>query len=289
MTPTRFAALTLDVEDWWHLDYLRGRVEPGPASSLGGVEKFLLLLAERGVTGTLFVLGQLAARVAPVLKEAAAAGFEIACHGWGHARPLTLSVDDFRRELRSAKAEIEDVIGQPILGYRAPCFSLDRPRLEAVRDAGFVYDSSRIRVSGHPLYGDLDMSGFTEIRPAVWRQEDFFEFEAPTLAIGPRRLPISGGGYLRMYPWALTRAFLARHESRDGFFMLYIHPFELAGGPAPFDRAAAGLASWLRFSIGRKTAASKLARLIVYFKARGYSFAALRDLRLEFMAMERRR
>jgi polysaccharide deacetylase family protein (PEP-CTERM system associated) len=285
MIPDRIAALTLDVEDWWHLDYLRGRVDPGPISLLDGVQKYLSLLAGRGVPGTMFVLGRVAAGMASVLREAAAAGFEIACHGWDHVRPLTLSVGAFREELRSAKAEIEDVVGRAVWGYRAPCFSLDRPRLEAVRDLGFVYDSSRIRVSGHPLYGDLDMSGFSEIRPAIWRKGDFFEFEAPTLAIGRRRLPISGGGYLRMYPWAMTKALLGRHERRGGFFMLYVHPFELSDRPAPFARGEAGLASWLRFSLGRGTAASKLDRLIVFLKARGHGLAALRDLRLEFLGM----
>jgi len=282
----RFAAISLDVEDWWHLDYLGGRFSPGRQSLLDGIEAFTFLMAEAGIPATLFVLGELAHNLAPRLRAAAKDGHAIACHGWGHTRPLLMSPATFREDLRKAKAEIEDVVGGPVRGYRAPCFSLDRPRLEIVRELGFEYDSSKIAVVGHPLYGNLDLSGFSAVAPGLYTDRGFVEFEATTIPLAGRPIPISGGGYMRMIPWPLTRRLVSRHVKGGGFYLLYIHPFELSAFRPPVSRREAGTAAWVRFSSGRRTTGVKLRRLLAFLKLEGYRLATLPTLRDELLKKE---
>jgi polysaccharide deacetylase family protein (PEP-CTERM system associated) len=273
------AAITLDVEDWWHLDYLGGKFSAGRRSLLDGLETFTALMAEADVRATLFVLGELAAGLGPRLRAAAKEGHAIACHGWGHGRPMLMSPESFREDLRKAKAEIEDIVGGPVRGYRAPCFSLDRPRLEIVRELGFEYDSSKIAVVGHPLYGSLDLSGFSAVEPGVYEDRGFVEFEATTAKRAGQAIPISGGGYLRMFPWPLTRRLISGHIKGGRFYLLYIHPFELSASRPPVSPREAGTAAWTRFSLGRRKTAGKLRRLLALLKSEGYRLESLPALR----------
>ena len=74
-----------------------------------------------------------------------------------HVRPMTLDIEEFRLDLHRSRAIMKEINGKRGLGYRAPCFSLDRERLDIVRDTGFAYDASRIEFGSHPLYGSIDM------------------------------------------------------------------------------------------------------------------------------------
>lgn len=282
-TNRRVAAITLDVEDWWHLDYLEGRFSAERQSLLDGIENFTNLMADTGVRATLFVLGELARGLAPRLRAAVNSGHAIACHGWGHVRPMLMSLESFREDIRKAKAEIEDAIGGPVGGYRAPCFSLDRPRLDIIRDLGFEYDSSRITAVGHPLYGNLDLSGFRAVAPGLYEDRGFVEFEATTVPLAGCPVPISGGGYLRMFPWTLTWKLVAKHVKGGGFYLLYIHPFELSAFRPPVSLTEAGAAAWVRFSLGRRRTAAKLRRLLAFLKSEGYRLDTLPALRDEIL------
>jgi hypothetical protein len=177
--PLRVAAITLDVEDWWHLDYLHDMKRDAGYTMLDGVDTFLLTTSELNAQGTLFVLGELATQLRPSLQNAAKQGHELACHGWGHHRPLLLSLDEFRKDAIRAKEAVESAIGEPVAGYRAPCYSLDRRRLDELIALGFEYDSSKIRFGDHPLYGDLDMNGFTEPIPGLWLQGSSSSLRSP--------------------------------------------------------------------------------------------------------------
>ncbi|MCB1128332.1 MAG: polysaccharide deacetylase family protein, partial [Verrucomicrobiae bacterium] len=178
-----YAVLTMDVEDWYHLDYFaRDRCDPAH-SLLDGLETYRGILTAQGLESSFFVLGELADRLATVLRELAEAGHDVGSHGWDHRRPLTMSPAQLGEDLRRSKRELEDTIQRPVLGYRAPCFSLDRARLEEVRAAGHTYDSSRIDFGAHPLYGTLDMQGFEPVQDGVFRQGAFVEFEVSTLKL----------------------------------------------------------------------------------------------------------
>ena len=153
----RFApALSVDVEEWYHNCWVPEYVDPALRPRLPEELDRLLPqlageLARTGAKATFFVLGEVALRIAPRLRELSAAGHEIACHSFHHFRANSLAVASFRGEIVRAKALLEDVVGSEVRGFRAPEWSLRslaNPRLRVVAEAGFAYDSSLIPAAG---------------------------------------------------------------------------------------------------------------------------------------------
>ncbi len=240
-------------------------------------------MAAAGVPSTLFVLGALASAAGPRLRAAVERGHAIGCHGFNHDRPLTIPMDRFRSELQRAKAVVEDAAGVTVTGYRAPCYSLDRERLDVVRSLGFEFDSSKIQFRAHPLYGNIDLTGFFEPAPGIWVNDGFVEFEVTTINLYGHRFPISGGGYIRLLPWQVTRYLLKRVAGPGLFYTLYCHPFELSRRSTPFPLHNANISSWFRFSVGRSSVEAKVKSLIRFLRERGYRFVTLPQLRSEMI------
>ena len=274
----RYAVLSMDVEDWYHLDYFSGLAPDRSSSMLDGLDVYLSLLEHHSIRTTFFVLSELAEHLGGTLRAMAAAGHEIASHGVAHKRPLRMTVDEFAADLRQSKATLETVVQRSVEGFRAPCFSMDRTRLDEVRKAGYTYDSSRIDFTGHPLYGSLDVADFDAVSPGHSVQQGFHEFEVSTLPVLGKRLPVSGGGYLRIAPWAIMRPLIQRYVDRHPLYVLYIHPFELSQRPQPAAAATLSYPQRVRFGLGRAGVARKLDKLVRLLKHDGFSFVTFRDL-----------
>lgn len=273
------AVLTMDLEDWYHLDYFRPEDCDKNHSLLDGLDVYRDLLNTHRISSTFFVIGELVHHYGSILRELAMEGHDIGCHGWGHIRPLTMSVTAFKGDLERSKGEIEEAIGDPLFGYRAPCFSLDRERLDIVQGVGFSYDSSRIDFADHPLYGTLDMRGFEKVSKHTFRRDSFFEFEVSTFKVGRKSIPVSGGGYLRIFPWFLMRWLIRRYLSSNTLYVLYIHPFELSIRSIPPLPTGTGAVTKLRFRTGRSGVVAKLSKLIGLLRDSGFEFSTFRDIR----------
>lgn len=274
----RTAVLTMDIEDWWHLDYIDRCRADREYSMLDGLAVYRDVLERHGIRSSYFVLGELIGPLQRELRELDAAGHDVGAHGWDHQRPLTMAPQAFLRDVVRSRQVLEAALGRPVLGYRAPCYSLDRQRLELLGEAGYVYDSSRIDFSDHPLYGTIDLAGFEQPAPCVFRKEGFLEFQVTTLGIAGKQVPISGGGYLRIFPWALMRRWIQRYLRSQQLYVLYIHPFELSQRPAPRFPSATTWRQQLRFGIGRSGVRRRLELLIELLQENGYEFATFAEL-----------
>ena len=192
------------------------------------VDRVLQVLADHQTTSTFFVLGWVAQHEPEVVRRIADAGHEIASHGMEHRMLQHLAPDEFRAELLDSRRLLEDIAGQPVVGYRAPTFSVTHETawaLDVLADTGYRYDSSVFPIR-HDRYGVPDAP------PHVHRAVGpgggtVLEIPPLTLRLLGANLPAAGGGYLRLLPvrtvaWALKRA--AGH-GRTG--MLYLHPWEL--------------------------------------------------------------
>lgn len=277
----KYAVLSMDVEDWYHLDYLdRSRCDVS-RSLLDGLDVYRDLLQTEGVPSSFFVLGELAARLRSPLRQLAAEGHDIGSHGWNHQRPLTMALPAFAADLTRARSTIEDVLGQAVMGYRAPCFSLDRERLDVVWQAGHLYDSSRICFGAHALYGDIDMGGYDRVGTHVYRRGPCVEFEVSTLNLAGRTIPVAGGGYLRIFPWAVMGPLLRRYLVGHDLYVLYIHPFELSRQRLPPLPAGTSRLSRFRMAHGRAAVAGRLKQLIALLRSQGFAFATFATLQRE--------
>jgi peptidoglycan/xylan/chitin deacetylase (PgdA/CDA1 family) len=273
----------MDIEDWQHLDYFDKSKCDLSYTMIDGLDQYLELIDELGVPSSFFCVGELAQKLNIKLREICNAGFDIGSHTQTHKRPLTLSVKEFEEELRVSKDIIEQIISKPVEGFRAPCFSLDRERLMILPKLGYAYDASRILFDSHPLYGTLDMNGFEQVSNNIFRNNNFFEFQTSTQKILGKDLPISGGGYLRIFPWMLTKTLLNRYCLNNELYTLYIHPFELSTKKSPPFPIGTNWKTKIRFSLGRKSVAKKLVKLIQLLQSKKFQFTTFAQLRQQII------
>jgi polysaccharide deacetylase family protein (PEP-CTERM system associated) len=232
--PSVVNAFSIDVEDYFQVAALAPAVprESWPTREYRverNTDVILNLLAERSIRGTFFILGWCAERSPGLIRKIAAAGHEIACHGFSHKLIYEQTPDEFRGEARRAKQFLEDTIGAPVTGYRAASFSITKRSLwalDALIDLGFEYDSSVFPIR-HDRYGIPGASrDIGPIRAPSGRT--IVEFPMSAASFGGVRVPVSGGGYFRLLPYAVTRAGLKQINERTGQpFTFYLHPWEV--------------------------------------------------------------
>jgi polysaccharide deacetylase family protein (PEP-CTERM system associated) len=263
-------AFTVDVEDYFHVAALASAIsrsswETREFRVSANTERLLGVLGERGITGTFFVLGWVAERVPQLVRRIAGAGHEVACHGYSHQLIYTQSQETFRDETRHAKQLLEDLIGEPVRGYRAASFSItpkSRWALDTLIDLGFEYDSSIFPVR-HDRYG---MPGAARSPGTVESPSGrkIVEFPMSTALFGGVPVPVSGGGYFRLLPYRFIRAGLRRINERDGMpFTFYLHPWEV---DPEQPRVKVGLLSRVRHYTNLDRCEERLKRLLGEFR-----------------------
>jgi polysaccharide deacetylase family protein (PEP-CTERM system associated) len=227
-------AFSIDVEDYFQVAALAPAVprESWPTREYRverNTEVILNLLAERGIRGTFFILGWCAERSPNLIRRIAGAGHEIACHGFSHRLIYEQTPEEFREEARRSKHFLEDTIGASVTGYRAASFSITKRSLwalDALIDLGFEYDSSVFPIR-HDRYGIPGAS--RDIGPITAPSgRTIVEFPMSAASFGGVRVPVSGGGYFRLLPYAVTRAGLKQINAKTGQpFTFYLHPWEV--------------------------------------------------------------
>lgn len=260
---------TVDVEEYFHPTALAPYY---PMSEWDGLERrsphviprILELLASHDVRGTFFVLGWLAEREPDMVRQIAAAGHEVASHGYEHELVSRLGPDGFRESVRRSKRVLEDLIGQEVIGYRAPSFSIV-PGLEwafdILLDERYRYDASLFPISQHPTYGypEAEKDPYWIERPGG----RLAEFPSTTALVLGRTWPASGGAYFRLLPYGLMRAGLKQAEARGAPGMFYTHPWEMDDWVPRV--AAPKLQMWRTFA-GRRRTFGKTERLLAQFR-----------------------
>jgi polysaccharide deacetylase family protein (PEP-CTERM system associated) len=261
-------ALSVDVEEWFQVGALervcpRDRWDALESRVADNGARVLDLFARAGVKATFFTLGWVAERHPALMRRIVAEGHEIASHGWDHARVFTLTPATFRSDLARARAAIEDAAGVAVTGYRAPSFSFDprSPWAHAVlAEEGYAYSSSVAPVV-HDHYGWATAPRFA-YRPLA--DSPLVELPVTTVEVAGRRFAAGGGGFFRLYPYALSRWAIRRVNRRDARpAIFYFHPWEVDPGQ-PYMRTAA-LRSRLRHYSRLDAMAGKLERLFADF------------------------
>jgi polysaccharide deacetylase family protein (PEP-CTERM system associated) len=232
---------------------------------VANTQRLLAILGQFGVRGTFFILGWVAERYPQLVRDIAACGHEIACHGFSHRLVYEQSPEEFYEETRRAKNLLEDISGSAVHGYRAASYSIVRKSLWALdilADLGFVYDSSIFPVR-HDRYGIPDAERVPH-RMSTPKGKSIVEWPLATARILGMRLPVAGGGYFRLLPYRLSRWGLAsinRREMRP--FIFYLHPWEI--DPAQ-PRVSATWLSRFRHYTNLEKCEERLRRLLSEFR-----------------------
>nr|ALS90902.1 pepcterm_polyde: polysaccharide deacetylase family protein, PEP-CTERM locus [uncultured bacterium] len=256
--------LSVDVEDWFHILELETSPDISVWDSLESrvcqnTEALLDLFDSTGAKATFFFLGWTAQRHPALVRSVHARGHEVACHGYGHQLIYTQTPDQFFTDISKAKSIIEDVIGQPILGYRAPGFSIIARTpwaFDQIARAGFSYDSSVFPSSrGHGGISSARMEPhiLNTAYGALW------ELPVSVTQLLGKRLCFFGGGYLRLFPYFLIRR-MAQKVNRQGRPVIYyVHPREI---DPDHPRIRMGLWRYFKSYVGLATTRIKIEKIL---------------------------
>lgn len=223
-------ALSIDVEDWFHiLDIDSGvkfeRWERMESRVVSNTSELLRVLRDHGtVKCTFFVLGWIAEKHPKITRMIKDEGHEIASHGYSHTLIYQQNQEEFRDDIRRARSVIERAAQTEVIGYRAPGFSIKSKNLWAIdvlRDEGFLYDSSIFpAIRGH---GGMHNA---PIYPYQYGQ-DLWEFPVSIVKISKLRIPFSGGGYFRLFPYYMISRFIKRVNAKGHPVVVYLHPRDI--------------------------------------------------------------
>jgi polysaccharide deacetylase family protein (PEP-CTERM system associated) len=280
-------ALTVDVEDYFHVTAFEKHIKPEdwdkyPLRVMENTARVLDLLEEHYTRATFFVLGWVAERCPWIVKEIQKRNHEIACHSYDHKLIYNMNHRQFRSDIKRSKDLLEDITGQPVWGYRAPSYSIISESLWALDiliEEGFLYDSSIFPVV-HDLYG---IKGACGIPHKIRRGSgSIVEFPLSTYPINllrwQYRLPVAGGGYLRLFPLWFTRKAIERLNNGGGHpALIYFHPWEI---DVDQPRVKVDLKSRFRHYVNLHTTEKKLRNLLSSF-----NFQPITDV-LQFKAEE---
>lgn len=228
-------ALTVDVEDAVNQamrNFFGKEMEP-TGRVVENTQRLLELFAEFEAKATFFILGEVARSHPALIGEIAAQGHELGIHGYSHKRYSQLSFAQVKEEISTAKKLVEDISGMEVIGHRAPEFSINQNNLwvmDILLSEGIKYDSSIFPAKS----GRYGWSGFTkDIDWFEWESgKKIIEFPLSTINYLGREIPACGGGYLRAFPYAVTRqAFNVIQKKRP--VNVYLHPYEI--DPPPFQ------------------------------------------------------
>jgi polysaccharide deacetylase family protein (PEP-CTERM system associated) len=263
-------AFTVDVEDYYQVsaferyvsrdkwDQYESRVE-------ANTRRMLNLLDRHGVKATFFVLGWVGQRYPKLVREIQNAGHEIASHGYWHQLIYNQTPEEFRKDIRLSRKVLEDIIGEQVFIYRAPSFSVteqSRWAIEILIEEGFSIDSSIFPIY-HDRYGIPGAKPFLhQITTSVG---SLWEFPPSVVRFAGHNLPVSGGGYFRLFPLFWT-AWCLKHIGRSTGqpFIFYVHPWETDPDQPCFRQAS--LKSRFRHYINLRKTLEKLGTLLPKFR-----------------------
>jgi polysaccharide deacetylase family protein (PEP-CTERM system associated) len=206
------------------------------------------------IRATFFCIGWVAERYPHLIREIRQLGHEIACHSYDHQRIYNMRRDEFREDIRKSKKILEDIVGEEVIGYRAPSYSItnkSRWAFEVLVEEGFKYDSSIFPIR-HDFYGMPDaprfpfavsLNGNSNVEFSILNFESntaslnngntaahypIIEFPLSTVKVFGQNFPISGGGYFRLFPYPFIKMGLKRINNVEKKpFIFYVHPWEL--------------------------------------------------------------
>jgi peptidoglycan-N-acetylglucosamine deacetylase len=185
--------------------------------------RFLEFVEERGITATVFIVGELARSHPGVVRRVAEGGHEIGLHGLRHVTLGDVGAARLPAELSEGLALLQDAAQVPVPGFRAPIFSLTPATewaVEQIAEAGFLYSSS-VLPAANPLHG---WPGAPR-GPCRWGN-GLIELPCPVWGAGRMSIPFLGGIYLRYVPLALKRRLLAG-LGEEALPWSYSHPYDI--------------------------------------------------------------
>ncbi len=247
-----------DVEDWYQSSHdfsaaISDRV-------YRNVERCLELLEKKNVRGTFFVQGLVAEQRPEVVRLIDKSQHEIASHGYSHKPVYQMTKQQFKEEISKTNALIENITGKKIKGFRAPDFSIfnEMPfAFEVLEECGIEYDSSMFPIQ-------MRRYGNPGCYPGIFKIKGYnlVEFPVSIYYIWRFKIPVAGGGYIRLLPSMMLKKALRSLNAEGRPFIMYCHPYEFDPDEWSFILEKIPIYRKLHQGLGRKHFPRKIDKMI---------------------------
>ncbi len=239
--------LTFDVEDWFQVENFKEYIKFSTWNSFElRVEKNTIKILDLldsfsfKPKATFFVLGWIAQKIPDLVKAIHERGHEVASHGFNHHLCQSLSRQHLIADLRDSKNYLEDLINTKIYGFRAPSFAINDAILTSIERAGYTYDSSFNSFAGHERYGRIDLSEAEKKGTCYKFNDNFFELPISNFQFKNKVIPLGGGGYFRLFPYAFFNLGMKSVLKKNNAFIFYTHPWEFDPSQPRVEQASKG-------------------------------------------------
>lgn len=271
------AFFTIDVERFADTECVHNLKQPVSQTMLDGLDRYIEILDKYNIKATLFVLSDLAGEIKEKLEKYISNGHKIALHGKRHIPPSLISNEQFEEQITYAKNKLEAMFDVAVKGYRAPCFSIDREKLDILQNLGFDYDASRMDFSAARHNIPMEMEDFENIGSGVYKKGKFYEFAISVQKIFGKKFPVSGGGYIRISNWLFAQTMLKRYFKNNDNYVFYSHPFEFSKEKKPKLKRLK-LYDKFYLKAGNLSYPYKMEYIIKKLKKYGYIFSTFEDV-----------
>jgi peptidoglycan/xylan/chitin deacetylase (PgdA/CDA1 family) len=267
----KIAVFSIDVEEWYHLEYFKNSETDKSKSVMDGLHTFIKIVNKHNIKASFFIVGELIQSLKKTIIKLDKEGHDIGLHSYFHKRPIVQNMNEFIKDTEDTVSEMKFILPNNSFGYRSPCFAIDRQRLDEIIKLGLQYDASKITQKEHPLYVNLDLDGFEKQERDIYKKDSFKVFEVSTIKFLGINIPIAGGGYLRIIPWPLYIWLLKKYLKKSNFINFFIHPFELSNANFDLPDNTSPLTKF-RYNYKRNKVEKRLNRIIDLLEENGYSF-----------------
>lgn len=267
----KIAVFSIDVEEWYHLEYFKNSKTDKKKSVMDGLHTFIKIVDKHNIKASFFIVGELIQTLKKTIKNLDIVGHDIGLHSYFHKRPVVQNINEFIKDTKDTISEMKSILPNNSFGYRSPCFAIDRERLDEVIKLGIKYDASKITQKEHPLYVNLDLDGFEKQERDIYKKDFFKVFEVSTIKFLGVNIPIAGGGYLRIIPWPIYIWLLKKYLKESTFINFFIHPFELSSMNFDLPENTTYLTKF-RYNYKRNKVEKRLNRIIELLKENDYNF-----------------
>jgi peptidoglycan/xylan/chitin deacetylase (PgdA/CDA1 family) len=267
----KIAVFSIDVEEWYHLEYFKNSKTDKRKSVMDGLHTFIKIVDKHNIKASFFIVGELIQTLKKTIKNLAIEGHDIGLHSYFHKRPVVQNINEFIKDTKDTITEMKSILPNNSFGYRSPCFAIDRERLDEVIKLGIQYDASKITQKEHPLYVNLDLDGFEKQERDIYKKDFFKVFEVSTIKFLGVNIPIAGGGYLRIIPWPIYIWLLKKYLKESTFINFFIHPFELSSMNFDLPENTPYLTKF-RYNYKRNKVEKRLNQIIELLKENDYNF-----------------
>ncbi len=263
--------LTFDIEEWYLESVKTGRKEKYEEFDRY-LEAILNKLDERSIQATFFCVGEMGRLFPEVVRKIQGRGHEIGCHSNIHTWLNKMSEAECQEDTHKAVDSLEQCIGEKVLSYRAPAFSIGKTNLwafEILAENGIKRDASVFPATRD--FGGFD--GFGQKVPCFveYKGVKMKEFPICTINVFEKDVAYSGGGYFRFFPLS----FVKKEMNEAPYAMCYFHIGDLIPESnkvmsreeyeSYFKETGTLKARYVRYiksNLGKKNAFQKMMRLI---------------------------